>query len=75
MITVDRTAPDWAHDFARQVDAALAARRLPEHSIDRLPKAFPPDQMIVVPDATAGRVLCLSDGTDWLELSPVGVVS
>lgn len=62
-------------DVARQVGAAFKGYAPPAYSVTALPSAAKKGVLIFVPDAADGAVLCVSDGTQWLEFKPTGPVS
>ena len=83
MITVDASAPPWAHRLAQDIDAALAAvrsqkspARLPAYSKADLPAPSAwPYCWVFVKDATAGAQPAFSDGSAWRLAADRSIVS
>jgi hypothetical protein len=78
MVTLDATAPGWAHELVRRLNAALDVLRggqMPVHSVTKLPKATPAGRQIYVADEAGGAVPAFSDGAVWRRVTDRTVVS
>lgn len=78
MVTLDPSAPAWAHALVRRLVEILDVLRggqLPVHSATKLPKASPAGRQIFVPDEVGGGVTAFSDGTTWRRSTDRAVVS
>lgn len=83
MVSVPRTAPDWARRLADDVTAEfdrVSARgfpiRLPSYPKADLPQAASyPGSLIFVPDDAGGSTPAFSDGVAWRRVADRAVIS
>lgn len=62
MISLPLDAPEWAHEFARQVDVQMSDNALPHYSKTNLPPAKKTGRQIFIKEDLRPAY---SDGTDW----------
>lgn len=75
MIVLAKDAPPWAHDFARQLDLAIATARLGPFVSFQVYDATGdlPDpakhygKAILITGAASGAPAAVSDGADWID--------
>lgn len=67
--------PQWALNLADDIERLETERGLPVHSKNNLPKAGSSNHLILVADATGGRVPAYSDKTNWRRVTDGTIVS
>lgn len=88
MLTAPGNSPEWAQDFAKDIEADLNARfqsipRVPFFQLAALPSAAAAWSSktgmamtgLIGVQATAGPTICLSDGTNWIDLQTGSAVA